>query len=100
MCTIFYSEAELDDLSKEENTGADGYEPMLPPGMSMDRLPANIKAFVMQHYQPAGTAIRNPNGSQEGKERQKCKLIKETKKTAKHVPRPPPGPPPASAVVK
>lgn len=111
---------------EKEEEAATLMPPFLPPGMTMDRLPSNIKNFVLQHFQkvsnqatplledPAASdaaadpapveGISNENGGvgqaaaggRSGVESAKTK--KPAK--AKFVPKPPPGPPPESALPK
>jgi hypothetical protein len=84
--------------------------------MTMDRLPDNIKSFVMQHYhlKPENDndkAIQDQDQVAKNKEEKileneinsknesTTEAEKKKKKAGKFTPKPPPGPPPADAVV-
>eukprot|EP01031_Cornospumella_fuschlensis_P034418 gene34419-41659_t len=99
--------AGLEEAQEEAPGEADGaadVSSFLPPGMTLERLPDGIKAFVTQHYQHAVAEQRAedeekekerpPQGAQEGTEKKK------KAKGGKFVPRPPAGPPPPQALVK
>eukprot|EP01039_Chlorochromonas_danica_P001077 gene1077-1167_t len=101
----------------EEEGNSDPLAALLPPELPVERLPANIKNFVMKHFGQqsssqsssaelptvgSNTSREDEIISEEQKvgEEKEGDSKKEKKKVNKFKPRPPPGPPPASALVK
>lgn len=91
-------EAQLDD--EEEDDQAQLVVPLLPAGMTMERLPANIKNFVMKHFAASQGQAAAEHVEQAPAVPVAVAVAEVKQKKGKFLPRPPAGPPPASALVK